>query len=123
MIKLQVPAGGDSASFEGVTYKANKKGIVEVPEASVGNFIRFHGFAIIPEKIAPTIAPAAIVEVVVAAEKVADSPVVELTESEAEEIAAIEEKLEEIEADEILTDSEVQEVSTAKEKLTLKLNK
>lgn len=52
MIKLVAPEGTTSTSFEGVEYKADKKGHVEVPVAAALQLYSF-GFGNVPAAEAP----------------------------------------------------------------------
>ncbi len=121
MIKLQVPKGGSSASFNGITYEANKKGIIEVPDEAVTMLIAHHGFKIMPVVKIERIPVAKKVEVaVVADEPVAESAVTPEIEAPQDAAQEIEAPIAEPEGDVV---SDADNISTAKEKLTLKLNK
>lgn len=52
MVKLVAPAGVTSASFDGVEYKVDKKGYVEVPVAATLQLYSF-GFGNAPAEAAP----------------------------------------------------------------------
>lgn len=49
MARIKHPNRSSGVSFEGKTYSADANGIIEVPAASVADFIKYHKFQIVPD--------------------------------------------------------------------------
>ncbi len=51
MIKLQMPEGGTSVSFNEKVYEANKNGVVQVPSEAVADLVKFHNLTPFIEQV------------------------------------------------------------------------